>query len=346
MKKLIAYYLPQFHETEDNNKWWGKGFTEWTALDAAETYFNDQKIRKPTELGYYDLSNVEEIHKQYRLAAENNIYAFCLWTYWFGEGEKALEMPLKQLLSNPGDVQYCIAWANHSWMNKTKGILLKEQKYLGKDDYKRFFEYMLPHFLSNNYIKHENKPVVTIFDPKSVPDLEVFISTWDVLAKENGFSGVYFIGDYTRDHSWYAGMLSAYLDSSKMFLNRTVLQKIREKLVRVHKVKLLGPVVYDYKKMIGELWKDKSINSKEIPVIYSGWDTTIRHKRLGVYFKNFSADLFKINVKQALHYNDKNDYVFIKSWNEWAEGNVLEPDTIYGTGLLRIIADEMKNKHA
>ncbi|TBL64674.1 glycoside hydrolase family 99-like domain-containing protein [Hafnia alvei] len=341
MKKIIAYYLPQFHEIEENNQWWGKGFTEWTALENARKYTRDQKIRKPTELGYYCLDNINVIEKQFSLASEHGISAFCLWTYWFGNGEKILEKPLELMLKHNNNIDYCIAWANHSWMNKSKGILLKEQKYLGGNDYKLFFEYMLPHFKKNNYIKNENKPVVTIFDPKSIPDLSDFINIWNSEAKKNGFDGVYFIGDYTRQDSPYVSLLSAYLDSSKMFINRTFAQKVIERLVRRHRMKIIGPVKYDYKKMISSLWStNNNSDDKEIPVIYSGWDTTIRHGRLGVIFQDFTVENFNENVHNALTYN-KCEYVFLKSWNEWAEGNVIEPDTVFGRELLRKIKDNL-----
>ncbi|MTD42704.1 hypothetical protein GIX45_29545 [Erwinia sp. CPCC 100877] len=336
-KNIIAYYLPQFHEVEENNLWWGKGFTEWTALNNAIPYKKWQKIRKPTELGYYDLTCANVIEKQFSLANSYGVDAFCLWTYWFGDGEKILEKPLDIILENNINVKYCIAWANHSWKNKTKNILLKEQKYLGVNDYKKFFNYLLPHFKNNNYIKKNNKPIVTIFDPKSIPDLDVFVSLWNQLAKQEGFDGVFFIGDYTRSDSLHVDFFSAYLDSSKMFLKRNIVQKIRERLVRVHKYKFLGPVVYNYRKMICSLWNDNADDHREIPVIYPGWDTTIRHGKLGVVFKDFNMKAFEENIKSSFSFNENNDFVFIKSWNEWAEGNVMEPDDIYGKQCLELL---------
>ncbi|WP_312831008.1 glycosyltransferase WbsX family protein [Pantoea eucrina] len=342
-KKIIAYYLPQFHEIKENNEWWGPGFTEWTALKKAKTYFKNQEIRKPVEpLGYYSLDNSKVMEQQYELACENGVEAFCIWTYWFGKGETILQKPLENILKDNARVKYCIAWANHSWFNKTKGILLKEQKYLGEKDYKNFFKYVLPHFKNEFYIKNNNRPVVTIFDPNSIPDLDVFINCWQVLAKENGFNGIYFIGDFTKENDSHAKKLNAFLDSRVMYKNRTLSQRILEKLVRKYKFSSLGPVKYDYEKMITPLWSDKPTAKNEIPIIFSGWDTTIRHGRLGVYYDKFNMSNFEKNVRSALKYNDEEEYVFLKSWNEWAEGNTVEPDSINGNKPLEIISKYVK----
>ncbi|EFE9264530.1 hypothetical protein AT328_003375 [Escherichia coli] len=338
-KNIIAYYLPQYHEVKENNEWWGKGFTEWTALKKAKKYFPSQKIRLPTDfLGYYDLTESRIIEKQFELAEENGVSGFCLWTYWFGNGEKILEKPLTLILENKLNVRYCVAWANHSWYNKSKGLLLKEQKYLGEKDYTDFFYYLLPHFKSDNYLKKDNKPIVTIFDPNSIPDLFLFISLWNNLAKENGYEGIYFIGDFTSYNSNYVGVFDGYLDSRVMYRKRTFIQKVREKLVRKHRVKFLGPIRYNYEKMISSLWHNQTKDIKEIPIIFSGWDTTIRHGKQGVFYSDFSEHSFEVNVKNAINYNPQQDIVFLKSWNEWAEGNTVEPDTIFSDKLLRIIS--------
>lgn len=343
-KKIIAYYLPQFHEVEENNKWWGEGFTEWTILKKAKPYFKKQLIRKPTTLGYYDLSDPTVIERQFAYASEHGISAFCLWTYWFGNGSMLLEKPLENILANNSNVKYCIAWANHTWWNKTLGILLKEQKYLGKDDYIKFFEYMLPHFKSENYYKIENKPVVTIFDPRSIPDLDLFVSLWNELAVQNELIGIYFIAEQMNESRPEVKYFDAYLDSSRMFEKRSFMQKVREKLVRRHNFTWLGPIKYDYSEMIGGKWIERlPMSSKEIPIIFSGWDTTVRHGNKGVILDKFSLENFRENVNGALNFNANQQIVFLKSWNEWAEGNTVEPDDHFGEELANIIKDELSH---
>lgn len=341
-KKIIAYYLPQFHEVKENNEWWGDGFTEWTALRNANQYFKGQVIRKPTDLGYYDLSEPHILERQFHYAKENGITGFCLWTYWFGDGEMLLEKPLNNILKYDIKVDYCIAWANHSWWNKTAGRLLKQQNYLGDEDYRKFFNYMLPHFKSSRYLKIDGMPIVTIFDPKSIPDLDVFINLWNELAVENDMPGIYFIAEQMKSEYSCAQYFNAYLDSSRMFENRSFMQKVREKLVRRHAITMLGPIRYKYSKLITGKWRDaKPSSDKEIPVIFAGWDTTIRHGGKGVVLDGFTVELFRENVNGALNYNKNQDIVFLKSWNEWAEGNTIEPDDYFGNELAKVIKNEL-----
>lgn len=339
MKKLIAYYLPQFHEINENNEWWGKGFTEWTLVKSATPYVHGQKIRKPTTLGYYNLLEDKEIYdKQFKLAQQNGVHGFCLWTYWFGGGEKILEKPLEILKENT-TVNYCIAWANHSWYNKTKNILLKEQKYLGKKDYEDFFYYMLPHFKKNNYIKVDNKPVVTIFNPSQIPDLDVFIHTWLELAASNNLDGIYFVAEHTQPNSNYINYFDAYFDSGIINQPIGLIERIINKLVRHKKITILGPVVFDFKQRFEHMFESKSLDKKHIPFILTGWDTTVRHKKLGIYHKNFDMKNFKNHVENAIKFNSENELIIVKSWNEWAEGNILEPDNIFDDQLLKIIKE-------
>lgn len=337
MKKLIAYYLPQFHEIKENNLWWGEGFTEWRLVKSAKQYVRGQRIRKPTTLGYYNLVEDEDIYdKQFELAQKNGIYGFCLWTYWFGNGEKILEKPLEILKKNE-NVNYCIAWANHSWYNKSKGILLKEQKYLGEKDYVNFFNYLLPHFKKNNYIKIDDKPVVTIFNPSQIPDLDVFINTWLSLAKENNLEGIYFVAEHTSSESKYTNYFDAYFNSNIINMPNNLFEKIINNIVRFKKLTIFGPVVFDFKDRFDHLFKSKTKDKKNIPFILTGWDTTIRHKKRGIFHKNFDLNSFENHVGNAINYNPNNDLIIVKSWNEWAEGNILEPDNVFDDKLLKII---------
>lgn len=336
MSHLIAYYLPQFHRVKENDQWWGEGFTEWVALNNSKSYFSSQEIRMPTELGQYDLLDPAVLTTQYALASKYGVDAFCMWSYWFGDGEVLLEKPLQLILDNDIAVKYCIAWANHSWFNKTKGLLLKEQKYLGIEDYRKFYGYIRNHILSDNYYKINGRPVFTIYDPKSIPDLSEFITTFNNLAREDGFSGMYFIAESTDSTEDYVKNFDAYLNSQQMYGFRSLYHKIKEKLVRKYRVESLGPIKYSYKDMVEYLDK-RVLDENEIPVIFSGWDTTIRHKKLGVYFDDFTLLNFSIHVKSVFTKKNKDGITFIKSWNEWAEGNVIEPDTIFGKYLLDAI---------
>ena len=337
-KRLIAYHLPQFHEIKENNEWWGEGYTEWTAVKNWKPYFKGHQLRKPSEeLGYYDLSDPQVLEKQYEIASNYGLEGFCFWTYWFGNGEMLLEKPLEHLLLPNSKVKYCFAWANHSWWDKSTWRLLKEQKYLGKEDYISFYKTLSPHFNNPNYIKKDNKLLLSIFMPQDIPDLELFIDTLNKLAIADGFNGFYFISDQCLDEVRNKNLFDAYMHSTAMFRNRNIFQKIIERLVRYHSWTFLGPVKYSYKKMMKDIYKDLSKIPNFIPSIFTGWDTTARHGNRGVILKDFDVQSFDNHVKEVFDLNINNEFIFVKSWNEWAEGNILEPDDIFGNELLEVI---------
>ncbi|MBF9226520.1 MULTISPECIES: glycosyltransferase WbsX family protein [Acinetobacter calcoaceticus/baumannii complex] len=344
---LLAYYLPQFHEVEENNLWWGKGFTEWTNVKKAKKYFKNHEIRKPVEpLGEYDLvSNNKIIEKQFEIAQENGVDGFLVWNYWFGNDEKILEKPFEMVLEKEQKVKYAFAWANHSWLNKTKGILLKEQKYLGKSDYRKYFEYLTPYFLSENYIKKDNKPIFSIFMPSLIPDLLEFIDSFNKWAIELGFSGIFWLAENTNSESIHKECFDRYFDST-VFLKGRKYSKIMYFLERLNSRTSgrinFGPFIYDYYEL-ASLYKNYSLQQNELGVVFSGWDTSVRHARNGIILKNLTPNSFKLHVEDILLKIKENnsDIVIVKSWNEWAEGNILEPDTVYGSKILNIVKELM-----
>ncbi len=340
---LLAYYLPQFHEVEENNLWWGKGFTEWTNVKKAKQYFKTQEIRKPIEpLGEYDLMLGDKvIEQQFEIAQEHGIDGFLVWNYWFGNEEKILERPFEKVLQEKQKVNYAFAWANHSWLNKTKGILLKEQKYLGAKDYKKYFNYLKSHFLSENYIKKDNKPIFGIFMPDLIPDLSEFIELFNKWAIELGFDGIFWLAENTNNESNYVKYFDRYFDSVVFLKGRknSPIGYFFEKLNTKTKGKInFGPFIYSYKNL-SDLYKNYELNENELGVIFSGWDTGIRHAKNGIILKNLSIASFDNHIHDVLEKTTKNnsDIIILKSWNEWAEGNLLEPDSIFGSELLNVL---------
>lgn len=344
---ILTYYLPQFHEIEENNKWWGKGFTEWTNINEAKIFFSDHEIRKPTfPLGQYNLLEKSVISKQFEIANKYGIDGFMIWNYWFGDNNKILEKPLELIGKENVDVHYCLAWANHSWLNKTKGVLLKEQLYLGEKDYIDYFNYLKPYFLSKNYIKIDNKPVFSIFRPQDIPDLDVFLSVFERLAKEASLSGIYWLAENTNSNSAYVQNFENYYDSTSFLQNRKVdkVTFLLEKINSFTKGKInFGPFVYDYKKL-AEIEAKKTYKDKKIPVIFTGWDTSVRHKKNGIVLRNFNTSAFEEHVESIVNYVKQNPVpiIIVKSWNEWAEGNILEPDEVFKTELLDVFYENIK----
>ncbi len=342
-KKILslAYYLPQFHEIEENSRWWGTGFTEWTHLNESKKYFEWQEIRKPiAPLGEYSLLNPDVMESQARMAKEYGIDGFLVFDYWFGAGKTLLEKPMQMVLDKQLNFDYCLCWANHTWFNKRENILLQQQQYLGAADYSAYFQRLLAHFNSPHYIKINNKPVFAIFNPKEIPDLSVFVETFQSLAKESGFDGLYLIAENTDETSEHAHYFDSYTRSNALFKGRSkdnLYSYVKEKLTRKFNFNQLGPFCYDYRNLVVRNHVDTS-DHKYIPVVFTGWDTTPRHQKRGTILKGLDISSFKehlAKIRQTLlNRGDSNQIILIKSWNEWAEGNLLEPDNIFGCQLL------------
>lgn len=347
MKEILslAYYLPQFHEVQENNEWWGSGFTEWNNIRESTDYFPWHKTRKAiAPYNEYNLLDLDVLSWQYKLAKSHDISGFLIWDYWFGNGERLLEKPSELILKSNIDFKYCFSWANHSWLNKKIGKMLKEQKYLGREDYVNYFYKNLPHFKSDNYIKVDGKPVFGVFLPLDIPDLEIFLETFKSLAMKEGFPGIYFIAENSTAANHH-NLFDRYLNSNAPFKRRkqtNPLQYLKEIAIKKFNLDQIGPVIYDYKKTILKHTQEK-LGAHEIPVLFTGWDTTPRHKRRGTICKGFDVSVFKEQTTNILAQleaqNSDTPIIIIKSWNEWAEGNLLEPDNIFGEALLNTYRD-------
>ena len=198
--RVIAFYLPQFHPIPENDKWWMKGFTEWTNVGKARPLFpGHYQPKVPADLGYYDLRVPETRKAQADMAKEYGIEGFCYWHYWFGNGKRLLERPFNEVLaSGEPDFPFCLAWANESWRGFFHGVKTKEtlitQLYPGKDDYIAHFNEVLPAFKDHRYITVEGKPIFVIYQPFDHPEMKDFIELWRTLAKQNGLKGIHFVG--------------------------------------------------------------------------------------------------------------------------------------------------------
>lgn len=198
--RVIAFYLPQFHPIPENDRWWMKGFTEWTNVGKARPLFpGHYQPKVPADLGYYDLRVPETRKAQADMAKEYGIEGFCYWHYWFGNGKRLLERPFNEVLSSDEpDFPFCLAWANESWRGFYHGIKSKDtlinQLYPGEQDYIAHFHEVLPAFKDHRYITVDEKPLFMVYHPLDHPEMKEFIELWRTLAVQNGLKGVYFIG--------------------------------------------------------------------------------------------------------------------------------------------------------
>lgn len=369
--RIIAFYLPQFHPFKENDEWWGKGFTEWTNVCKAKPLFKGHnQPRIPTELGYYDLRLPIVREQQAQMARDAGVESFCYWHYWFGNGKRLIADIFDEVLnSGKPDFPFCLGWANHSWFAKnwnadgtTTNKLLIEQTYPGIEDEKMHFAFLLKAFKDKRYTKVNGCPLFYIFDPTSLP--KEYLDNFRKWSKEEGFPDLYIVANISGALNVKTNFLSQGYDAvsyqrlAGMTTNKILLKygdlgnKISYHL-RQFRGKMLHrpPFMTDYKKFMPYLITDKERERQVIPTIVPQWDHTPRSGWNGSLFVNTSPSLFYEHVKQAFDcLKDKPEeerLVFLKSWNEWGEGNFMEPDLTFGRGFieaLRKAMDEYNSK--
>jgi hypothetical protein len=357
--RVIAFYLPQYHPTAINDAWWGKGFTEWTNVGKAKPLFKGHyQPRVPADLGYYDLRLPEIREAQAEMARNAGIEGFMYWNYWFGNGVRALEMPLQELLrTGKPDFPFCVGWGNHTWNNHdwnanakfiNKNII--EQTYPGKEDYTNHFYSLLDAFKDERYIKVDNKPFFLIYSPLHIPDARQFIDTWQDLAVKNGLEGIYFVGRAGADYKNLLDMGFDAINTNGQWRAEAIVKGKYIRAIQNRLNKLTGGVkldLYDYEKIIKHVFTPDDRIENIFPTIFPQWDRSPRSGRKAVIYKNSTPKLFKEHVREAVNLVDKKSpehkIVLLKSWNEWAEGNYMEPDLVFGHGFLNALRDELLN---
>ena len=340
--RLIALYLPQFHPIAENDRWWGKGYTEWTATGRAKPLFKGHyQPRVPADLGYYDLRLPEVREAQAAMAREAGIEGFCYWHYWFGNGKRLLDRPFREVLeSGKPDFPFCLAWANESWKGFLHGLknrnTLIEQKYFGADDYKAHFHAVLPAFRDHRYIRVHDKPLFMIYQPLDFPEIQLFIEIWQALARQNGLKGIYFVGQ-----SYSIEKINLILQTGFDAFNlvRLSYYYMANSVKPLSKPGILN--IYRYadaiKKLVGTEEKEQHV----IPTVIPNWDHSPRSGKEAIILHQSTPQLFEKHLKQVLkticHKPGQERIAFLKSWNEWGEGNYLEPDLVYGKSYLEVI---------
>ena len=352
--KTIAFYLPQFYPTPENDIWWGKGFTEWTNVGRAKPLFRDHyQPRVPADLGYYDLRIPEVRLLQAEMAREAGIYGFCYWHYWFA-GRRLLNRVFDEVVkSGEPNFPFCLCWANHSWKAKTwdpevPDKMLMEQTYPGEEDYVHQFEALLPAFTDERYIRVDGRLLYGIFEPSSHPDIKLMADIWNGLARQHGIEGFYFFG-FVQGSGNLAGAQSPVYDA---IVYDTLFDAVYQNLQRFgNKVKAklnplfkqVVPLPYDfYVKTALQMFCK---HSSTIPCIDPDFDHSPRSGRKGVIMHGSTPEKWGLLCKKTcelIEARGKEELLFIKSWNEWGEGNYLEPDLRFGTGYLNELAKVLK----
>ncbi|NOR87918.1 MAG: hypothetical protein GQ527_09935 [Bacteroidales bacterium] len=344
--KTIAFYLPQFHPIPENDKWWGKGFTEWTNVTSAKpNYKGHNQPQLPLDLGFYDLRVPEVMEQQIDIAKSFGIQGFCFYKYWF-DGKELLEQPLEMLLEHPEwDINFCLCWANENWTREWDGLnnhILISQNHSKEDDL-AFIKNIKKYLIDPRYIKINQKPLLIIYRPQLFPDFKNTVKIWRDYCQSEGIGEIHIgmaqtFGDfdpkqYNLDfavefppHNFPSIEITDEINTNKEFTGhiyngRSIMEKYK---------KQISPDYILYK------------------TVMMNWDNTARKKSDSVSFLGLNPDVFEdwfsSCCEHIIENNDEdNRLVFVNAWNEWAEGTHLEPCKKWGYAYLNRIGKVLRS---
>ena len=358
--RAVAFYLPQFHRVAENDAWWGEGFTEWTNVRKAVPLYpgHDQPVA-PGALGYYDLTDPAARGAQADLARRHGVEAFCYWHYWFGDGRRILEGPFDAVVaSGEPDLPFCLCWANQSWTgiwHGAPGRVLMEQRYPGPEDHRAHFEAILPAFRDPRYLRVGGRPVFAIYAPNDLPDPDAVVALWRGFAEGAGLPGLYLVGmgtDHANpalrafDRTLTAGpgdfLSQRPLSTAARVARRVAGSRAGDALGGGLRRRMMAPINHPYREVVEHaLAAPAAAGPRAAPCVLPGWDNTPRSGRRGVVFTGATPALFERYARRgaelAMRAPPGERLMFVKAWNEWAEGNVLEPTERDGEAYLEAL---------
>jgi hypothetical protein len=360
--RIIAFYLPQFHPVPENDEWWGKGFTEWTNVARAKPLFRGHiQPRFPSELGYYDLRLPEVRLQQAELAKAYGIEGFCYWHYWF-EGRRILERPFSEVLaSGQPDFPFCVGWANQSWTgvwHAAPDRVLIQQTYGGEADARQHFQQVLPALVDPRYLRIDGYPIFFVHQPRDLPEPQTFTRLWREWARAEGLPGMFFLGDGDADWDPHAYGFDGTVISNPWrvirYRERRPMDSVLAHVLRGRDSEWLlrrfvgWPTRVPYTEVLRHALAPRIMQS-QFPSVLPNWDNTPRSGRNGIVITHGSPELFFEHLDAAIRSVEDRPLaqrlVFLKSWNEWAEGNFVEPDDLHGRSYLEAI-ERAQHAHA
>jgi lipopolysaccharide biosynthesis protein len=351
--RAVAFYLPQFHPIPENDEWWGAGFTEWTnTAKARRLYPGHRQPTLPADLGFYDLRLPEAREAQSALAEQYGVEAFCYWHYWFGAGRRVLETPFAQVLaSGRPSISFCLGWANQTWTGIWHGAedkVLLEQTYPGPEDDQAHFDAIVEAFRDDRYLRVDGRPVFYVFRPEELPDAAAFVERWQTMARRAGLDGLYLVAECSdllgHGPRYPRGQADGF--DASVYIRLPARTEPRDVLaMRARRKALRGLEVYPYanEPIPTPAGLDAAHHQ---PAVYPNWDNTPRSGRRGLVLHGSSPEKFRPHVRAAVERLQARPagerLLWVKSWNEWAEGNHLEPDLRFGHGWLRVLSEELR----
>jgi GT2 family glycosyltransferase len=339
--RAIAFYLPQYHPIPENDAWWGKGFTEWSNVARARSLFpGHRQPRVPADLGFYDLRLAEVREAQAELAARHGLAGFCYYYYWFG-GRRLLERPLLEVLAlKRPDFPFCVCWANENWTRRWDGhdheVLIRQQH--SPEDDRLFLESLLPCFEDARYIRVKGRPLLLLYRPQLLPDVARTTATWRRVAREAGAGELYLAAVQSFDTTWDVDPRPWGFDAAVEFPPHGLAVPTAPPRGSPR-----GGRFFDYAKSA------ERFMSRPVPLypllrtVMPSWDNSPRRRERADIFLNGSSEAYGrwlqtiVDQTRRLRSGDER-LVFINAWNEWAEGNYLEPDHDHGHAYLEATA--------
>ena len=346
--RVIAFYLPQFHPFPENDKWWGKGFTEWANVTRARPNFVGHfQPRLPADLGFYDLRLPEIMEHQVELARRYGIHGFCHYYYWFG-GKRLLERPIEQMLaSGKPDFPFCLCWANENWTRRWDGQdqdVLIAQAHSSEDD-DAVIRDLMRYFRDRRYIRIDGRPLVLVYRVTLFPDFAATARRWRTACREQGIGEIYIAMVESLE------LVHMQADPARFGCDASVEfppQELAE--TKAPSGEIINPEfkgqVADYRDLAARFATREPPAYTRFQGVATGWDNTARRQHTSFCFEHATPGAFQAWLEETLnqtrlqHSGDER-LVFVNAWNEWAEGAYLEPDLRFGHTYLEAVRNAL-----
>ncbi|MDJ0688928.1 MAG: glycoside hydrolase family 99-like domain-containing protein [Xenococcaceae cyanobacterium MO_188.B32] len=347
--KAIAFYLPQYHPIPENDRWWGKGFTEWTNVTKAKPLFlHHYQPHLPTDLGFYDLRLPEVRQAQTDMAREYGIYGFCYYHYWFN-GKRLLERPFNEVLATgKPDFPFCLCWANENWTRRWDGFekeILIKQNYSKEDD-QHHIQWLARVFQDPRYIQIDGKPLFLVYRVNNLPNPQKTAEIWREEAYKLGVGDIFLcrVESFTDEHDdpsvmGFDASVEFQPDWTQMGLP---LQKGRlwefSRKLRFAERAYSDHRIYEYSDVVKRMLAKPNVSYERFACVTPSWDNTARRQKNATILHNSTPEIYKRWLREAIKKTATSKsgekIVFINAWNEWAEGNHLEPCQRWGHAYL------------
>ncbi|HZI82892.1 MAG TPA: glycoside hydrolase family 99-like domain-containing protein [Casimicrobiaceae bacterium] len=332
--RAIAFYLPQFHPIPENDRWWGKGFTEWTNVTRARPVFvGHHQPRLPADFGFYDLRVPETLEEQAAAARAHGIHGFCYHYYWFA-GKRLLERPVETMrATGRPDFPYCFCWANENWTRRWDGaddeVLIAQRPSRADDE--RFIRDLLPHLRDPRYIRVDGRALILVYRVGMLPEPQATAAAWRAVCRSEGVGELYLCAAKTYD----TGDPALYGFDALVDFPPHDTRVVTSNLA----VDLINPdfkgSIYDYREHVREALERPEPAFVAHPAVMPGWDNTARRPELANIFIHATPEFYEVWLREVVdrvvaRRPPEERLVFINAWNEWAEGAYLEPDRRFG----------------